>query len=85
MPALIYVLCALTSFGCAALLLRGYMVTRTRLLLWGGLCFLGLTANNVLLFLDRIIFTETDMTTARLVVALIAMLLMVYGLIWESE
>ena len=49
MIQLVYVLCALTSIACAVLLLRGYFRTRVRLLLWSGLCFVGLALNNALL------------------------------------
>ena len=49
MIQLVYLLCALTSLACAVLLLRGYFRTRVRLLLWSGLCFVGLALNNALL------------------------------------
>jgi hypothetical protein len=82
---LIYGLCALTSAACAALLLRSYFGTRFRLLLWSGLCFIGLTLNNVLLVLDRLVYTAVDLSTWRLVVALAAILFLLYGLIVESS
>ena len=85
MALLIYTLCTLTSLACAILLLRSYRQTRTRLLLWSGLCFVGLTASNVLLLLDRVTFPDIDMLTARLVAALVALLLLLIGLVWESE
>jgi hypothetical protein len=85
MALAIYVLCAVTSLCCAVLLFRAYATTRRRLLLWSGLCFTGLTVNNAMLVLDRVVFPEVDMLTARLVVALAALLLMLYGLVWESE
>jgi hypothetical protein len=85
MARAIFVLCALTALSCAVLLLRAYFRSRFRLLLWSGLCFVGLTANNVLLLLDRLVFTEVDLSTWRLVVALVAVLLMVAGLILESD
>jgi len=82
---LIYGLCALTSAACAGLLLRSYFATRFRLLLWSGLCFAGLTLNNVLLVLDRLVYTAVDLSTWRLVVALAAILFLLYGLIVESS
>jgi hypothetical protein len=85
MAAIIYSLCALTCLACAILLLRGYARVRHRLLFWSGLCFLGLTVNNLLLVLDRVVFIEQDISTARLAAALLALLLLLYGLIWESE
>ena len=85
MDKLIYGLCALTSAACAGLLLRSYFATRFRLLLWSGLCFVGLTLNNVLLVLDRLVYTAVDLSTWRLVVALAAILFLLYGLIVESS
>lgn len=86
MAALIYSLCALTAFACAALLLRGYKRSRHRLLLWSGLCFCGLFANNVLLVIDRIILpTEVDLSLLRLLVAAASLAPLLYGLIWEDE
>lgn len=85
MAAIIYTLCALTSLACAYLLLAAYSRTKARLLLWSGLCFTGLTANNVILVLDRIFLAQADLTTLRLSVAFIALLVMLYGLIWEKD
>jgi len=85
MDKLIYGLCTLTSMACAGLLLRSYFATRFRLLLWSGLCFVGLTVNNLLLVLDRLVFVETDLSTWRLLVALAAILFLLYGLIMESS
>ena len=85
MAAVIYTLCAITSLVCAVLLLRGFQQTRMQLLLWSGLCFACLTASNVLLVLDRIVFPDINLTPARLIAALTGLLLLLFGLIWESE
>ncbi len=85
MAQLIYALCALTSLACAVLLLRSYARTRYRLLFWSGLCFAGLTANNLLLVLDRIVFPAVDMSMWRLAAALVAVTLIVFGLVWEEK
>jgi hypothetical protein len=82
---LIYGLCALTALTCALLLLRSYARTRFRMLLWSGLCFVGLTANNVLLVLDKTLFADIDLSSWRLVTALVAMALLVAGLVIEGE
>jgi hypothetical protein len=85
MAPVIYALCALTSMLCTWLLLRSYFVNRYRLLLWSGLCFAGLSVNNLLLVVDRLILpTAVDLTTLRLVTSLIALLPLLYGLIWEE-
>ena len=60
MAATVYVLCTLTSLLCTALLLRAYARNRVRLLLWGGLCFAGLAANNAFLFVDLIVLPDID-------------------------
>jgi hypothetical protein len=86
MAPVIYALCALTSCMCTWLLLRSYKRNGYRLLLWSGLCFAGLSVNNVLLILDRIVFpADVDLSTWRLLAALIALLPLLYGLIWEEE
>lgn len=53
MATLIYFMCAATSAACAALLLRGYSYSSVKLLLWSGLCFVGLALSNVLLIVDK--------------------------------
>jgi hypothetical protein len=83
--AFIYTLCSLTCLACAILLLRGYARTRVHLLLWSGLCFVGLTANNVLLVLDRVVFPDADLSIPRLASALAGFLLLLFGLIWEKD
>jgi hypothetical protein len=82
----LFLLAALTSFGCTVLLFRGYARTRVRLLLWSGLCFVFLTANNVLLFFDNIVFpTELDLRPYRLATALVGIACLLYAFIWEAE
>lgn len=85
MAAMIYLLCALTAMGCTWLLLRSYVRRRHRLLFWSGLCFAGLSVNNLILVVDRLVIPETDLSTWRLVAALLALLPLLYGLIWEEE
>lgn len=86
LPELVYLLCALTSLACAVLLLRSFMRSRTRLLLWSSLCFVGLTANNCLLYVDLVIApTSMDLSVVRNVTALCALMLLNFGLIWDSK
>lgn len=86
MAPVVYILGTLTTLLCAILLLRGYMRGRKRLLLWSGLCFSGLTLSNALLFADLVLFsTSADLHMLRLSTAALAMLILVYGLVWESE
>ena len=85
MLALVNALGTLTVGLCAFLLLRGYARVRQRLLLWSGLCFAGLTASNAVLFFDLAIVPNVSLYTWRLAIAAVSMLLLIYGLIFESD
>lgn len=85
MDKAIYGLCAMTAFACAALLLRAYFRTRFKLLLWSGLCFVGLCLNNVLLVLDKLVFLDADLSSWRLALGLVSVLLLLAGLILEAD
>ena len=85
MAKIVYLLCAATAGSCAWLLLRAYLQTRARMLLWSALCFGGLTVNNVLLVLDRLVLTSADLSTWRLAVALVSVLLLLVGLVLEAD
>ena len=86
MSAIVYTLCALTALTCAVLLLRAWRQSHAPLLFWSGLCFAGLTINNVLLIIDRLVLgPETDLTMVRLATALAALLLLLFGMIWEND
>lgn len=85
MAPLFYGLCAITAAFCAWLLLRAYGRTGYRLLLWGGICFVGLTMNNGLLVIDKLLLPEVNLFTWRLLLALISVLVFLYGIIWDAE
>jgi hypothetical protein len=85
MGAIIYSLCALTALICAYLLLQAYWRGGYRLLLWSGLCFAGLTINNLLLVLDKLVFPDMDLSIWRTSAALVAMTVLLYGLVWDTE
>lgn len=85
MATLVYALCALTSLACAVLLLRGYFSSRARLLLWAGLCFAGLAANNILLLIDKRLVPTVDLSAWRSLPALAGVALLLYGLVWETR
>ena len=84
-PAIVYVLCFLTSTACAWLLGRSYYRNGTRLLLWSSICFAFLAANNLALVLDLIVFPSLDLKLARLLLALAAVVSLICGLVWEVE
>jgi hypothetical protein len=81
----LYVVAILSSGACAVLLFRGYLRRRIRLLMWSGVCFIGLTVNNVALFVDLVIFPDLDLRLARLIPALVGMTLLLYGFVWDSD
>lgn len=76
----------LTVGFCAVLLLRAYARVHSRLLLWCGLCFAGLTVSNAMLIVDLYVMSaDVSIYRYRLSVAAVAMLTMVYGLVFESD
>ena len=84
-PAIVYVLCFLTSSACVWLLGRSYAENRTRLLLWSSVCFAFLAANNLVLVLDLVVWPEPDLRLPRLLLALAAVVSLIWGFIWEVE
>ncbi|WP_443749156.1 DUF5985 family protein [Asticcacaulis solisilvae] len=86
MAALIYSLCALTAFLCSWLLFAAWRRSRYRLLLWGALCFAGLTFGNLVLIVDKIFLpVEIDLSVWRYGITLVALLILLYGLIFDTE
>jgi hypothetical protein len=86
MAEVVYVLCALTSALCAALLTRGWLATHVRLLLWSAICFVILTLNNVLLVVDLVFLEDsTDLSTVRTASGLVGLLVLLYGLIYDRQ
>ena len=84
-PAIVYILCFLTSAACAWLLGRSYSGNGTRLLLWSSICFVFLAANNLALILDLVVFPSLDLRTTRLLLALAAVICLIWGFVWEME
>jgi hypothetical protein len=78
-------LAVITSLACMLLLFRGYAATGVRLLLWSALCFVCLTLNNSLLFVDLVIFPDLDLRGYRLAASLAGVLFLLYGFVWEAE
>jgi hypothetical protein len=84
-PGLVYILCTITSLTCAGLLLRGYRASGFRLLLWSCLCFVGLTIENIMLYVDLYVVPDVSLALWRKVPGLIGVGLLLYGVIWESK
>ena len=53
--------------------------------MWSGICFVGLTVNNVALFIDLVVYPTIDLRLMRLIPALIGMMFLLYGFIWDAE
>ena len=61
MAEAVYIVGTLTSVACAILLLRGYARVRQKLLLWSGLCFVGLAISNLLIFVDLVMLPQVNL------------------------
>lgn len=86
MPTVVYVLCALTSALCAALLVRAYLRTKTRLLFWGAIAFVFLAINNALVFADMVLVgPDLSLVPLRHAAALAAVSVMIFGCIRDAE
>ena len=85
MASIVYVLTTLIAALCALLLLRGYRRSGSRLLLWSGLCFVGLTADNALLFTDVVVFPDVSLAFWRGLPALMGLCALIYGMVWETR
>lgn len=86
MAAAVYVLCALTSLACAILLLRGFQQRGIRLLLWSGLGFVGFTVGNTLLVVDLVLLpTTVDLYMVRTLPVLFGLMVLIYGLVWDTR
>ena len=80
-----YLLCAATALLCVILLVRAFARSGVRLLLWSGICFIALALENGLLFLDLAVFTDVDLRLWRNGLALIGLLCLLFGLIWDDR
>jgi hypothetical protein len=85
MADLVFILCALTSLTCTVLLLRSYHRERARLLLWSGIAFAGFTLGNILLVVDTIVVPPADLPLLRSLPVLAGLLVLIYGLVWETR
>lgn len=84
----VYVLCALTSAGCAALLFRVFWSQRrraTRLVLWSAVSFAWFAVSNALVVADFVLLRTGELAIARAATACIASAVLLFGLIWETD
>jgi hypothetical protein len=81
----VYLLCLATSAACALLLLRSYRRTGARLLLWSGICFCFLALNNLIVVTDILLMPSSDLSLLRLAASLVAVSVLIFGFVWESD
>jgi len=84
-PAIVYLLCFATSTACALLLARSYRRSGMRLLLWSASCFALLAANNLFVIVDLLLIHDIDFSLFRLLLALAAVAVLLFGFIWDME
>lgn len=80
---IVYLACVLTSVVCAYLLLRAWLRTRTRLLVWSSVCFWLLALNNLVLAFDVLLLPDNDLSLIRGFTSLLAVSVLLVGFIWE--
>jgi hypothetical protein len=85
MAAASYIFGTLIALFCGLLLARGYRQSRRRLLLWSSICFLGLSLNSALIFVDLVLLPNTDLHIVRRAVVAVSMIVLIFGLVWDSE
>lgn len=85
MAAASYVFGMIVALLCGVLLARGYKQSRQRLLLWSSICFLGLALHSALVFLDLVLLPNTDLHLVRRAALGVSFLVLIFGLIWETQ
>lgn len=81
----VYLLCFLTSAGCAVLLGRSYRRSGAALLMWSAICFTLLALNNLVLVVDLILIPSADLRVPRLLLSLAAVGTLLFGFIWNDR
>ena len=84
----IYLLCALASAGCAALLLRMQWRNRRRarpLVAWSSAAFVGFAVSNALAVVDLVFLNSPKLSVARAGAACLASAALLLGLIFYTE
>ena len=84
-PAIVYLLCCLTSVWCAYLLGAAFARRRERLLLWSALFFSLIAIENLLVFADFLLPPSVSLIPYRLAMSLIAVGVLLFGFVWEIE
>jgi hypothetical protein len=85
MGVFVYILCAITSVVCAALLFRQARRAGGQLLFWSGWAFIALAAANILLPVDLVWVASVDFSILRNSLTLLGLGMLLYGLVWETN
>jgi hypothetical protein len=85
MAEIVYIMCAVMSIACTLMLMRGYRMSKSHLLLWSSFCFAGLAFSNLVLFVDMVILPQVNIGGMfwRNFLSAISGSLLLFGLIWE--
>lgn len=84
-PSAVYVLCLFASLACTFLLYRSYRRSGAKLLLWTALCFGCLAFNNLFLTFDVLLFPDIQFLPLRHLSSLAAVIVLLYGFVWEAD
>jgi hypothetical protein len=82
---LINIVGLLTALTCSILLYRGYRRTKASLLGWGAICFLALSIESMILFVDRFVILDVELIAFRHATAIFGVACLAFGLIWDSR
>jgi Family of unknown function (DUF5985) len=84
--SIVFILCTATSGLCTGLMWRAYRRSPAPapLLLWSALCFLLLTLNNVLVYVDIETLPQVDLSILRFATSLFATGVLIYGFVWDT-
>ena len=85
MSQTIYILCVITAACCAWLLFRAFRRFGARLLWWSGMCFALQVVSNAFILVDFWVFPSVDLFVVRNAAALLGVIAMLYGLIWDAR
>jgi NADH:ubiquinone oxidoreductase subunit 3 (subunit A) len=53
--------------------------------MWAAISFVCLAVNNAFLFADTTLFPDLDLTAYRFSAALLGTVILIFGLVWETE
>jgi hypothetical protein len=85
MAELIYGLCTILSLAIAVMLWRQHRRSPSRMIYWTAMCFTGLALSNLVLVVDKLVFTDVDLRVLRHSISLLSIGLLLFGLVYEDE